>query len=296
MTKFTMSQLNIRTITIMIWAMISVSGISGCQGCNDMAIPDSPDGTVETVLKKSLDGKPQIIWAAMPESYKKDVNSLVGNFAQKMDQDLWNKAFVIASKTVDVAKTKKDFILANPMASQIFGEKSKELKENWSSVAQILEIIVNSDIAKLEKLKTFDGGKFLSSTVSELILKSKDLKKLIKDDAPTDMEGVTIETVKTNGKTATVKITDKEGKAETFTMIKVEGRWVPEELAKEWPDFIKQAQEGIAEISGEEMKQNKPKVLAAMAAAESVVDQLKSAKTQAEFDTVVQGLLTGGLF
>ena len=61
-------------------------------------MPDSPDGTVQTLYRSVGEGKPQAVWSALPAKYQSDVKGVLSDFGGKMDKDVWDKAFVVLGK------------------------------------------------------------------------------------------------------------------------------------------------------------------------------------------------------
>ena len=71
----------------------------------------TPDGTVERVTDDLAADKPQVVWYALPTKYQTDVKSVIVEFADKMDAELWNRTFAALGELVQVAKEKKEFVL-----------------------------------------------------------------------------------------------------------------------------------------------------------------------------------------
>lgn len=282
-----------KPISKITFALIALMAfMSGCQGCGP-SIPDSPDGTVKAITEGVENGKPEIIWEALPVSYQTDINGLVKQFAQKMDKELWNKGFDVAKKIATLAKEKKEFILGSPMLAQV-QVKKEDLAKHWDAIVEMIQIMVESDLASLDDLKSFDGGKFLAGTGKELLIKGKDLRELAPEEAPKSFKDVKVEKVSESDKAATLKIT-YEKDTKTVELVKIEKRWVPKDLADQWTKMIAEAKEAIAKMSGEEIKKSKPQVMMMLAGVEAGIEQLKATKTQAEFDGIVQSLLMGGM-
>ncbi|MBN2530942.1 MAG: hypothetical protein JXR76_31435 [Deltaproteobacteria bacterium] len=264
--------------------------VSSCQGCG-AKIPDSPEGTVDVVAKEIEKGNPQIVWEALPPSYQQDINGLVQQAAGKFDKELWDKGVSVLKKGTDIAGSKKEFILGTPMMGQLKVDQ-KQLAESWDAVVGLLKVIAESELASVDDLKKFDGGKFLSGTGKKLVEKGKELRKLAPEDAPKSFADLKVEKVSESGDKASLKVT-VDGKTDTVEMVKVEGRWVPAEMAKEWKEMIAEAKKSIEEMSTETMAKQKPQLMMMMAGIEAGMDQLKNASSQAEFDTTVQGLFMG---
>jgi hypothetical protein len=71
---------------------------------------------------------------------------------------------------------------------------------------------------------------------------------------------------------------------------RVDGKWIPADMAKDWDKTIAEALEGLNELSSEEFKAMKPQIMQALTSLDGVIDQLHAAKTPEEFE---QGLQMG---
>ncbi|MCF7974262.1 MAG: hypothetical protein K9N55_10635, partial [Phycisphaerae bacterium] len=74
-------------------------------------------------------------------------------------------------------------------------------------------------------------------------------------------------------------------------MIKVEGKWIPKEMAEDWSKMIADGKAALEDMTQNALAENKPKVIGMMAGVEAAIDQLAQAKTQEEFDKVIGGLM-----
>lgn len=264
---------------------------SGCQGCGP-TVPDTPDGTVTTVASELKKENPEILWKAMPPSYHSDVNELVQLMAKEMDVELWNKGFSVATKVTDVIREKKTFILGSAML-EATNVNQKELEKNWDGVVALLEALTKSELSDLEKLKQFDGEKFLAGTGKNIFGKVLQLRNLGSGDAPVSFEGVEVKKIKEEGNEAVLEVTFDDQTRE-LKMTRVDGRWIPSDMAKEWDESIKEAREVISKMAKEDLPKNKPMMMVMLGGIEAGLDQLKNAKSQKEFDTILQGLLMSG--
>jgi hypothetical protein len=77
-------------------------------------------------------------------------------------------------------------------------------------------------------------------------------------------------------------------------MVRVEGCWVPAEMATTWKTNIARMQTGLERLGSPEAQRAKPIVLMILGALEGSMDALLQARSQAEFDAVLQGLQSIG--
>ncbi|MBN2715389.1 MAG: hypothetical protein JXX14_06010, partial [Deltaproteobacteria bacterium] len=262
---------------------------SGCQGCGS-TVPDNPQGTVVTVAKELDNKNPKIIWEALPETYRNDINDVVEQFANSMDAELWEKSIAVAQKLATVARDKKQFILASPMMKQQQGKKTDILVKNWNPFMGMIKILVESESLRLENLKKFDGKIFLSQTGRDLMLKAQDIDKSSLGDAPKTFKDLKVETVVETERTASLQITF-DGESQMLQMTRIEDRWVPKDLADNWQELMSDTKRKIDSLSSDEIAKQKPQIMMVLAAIDSGLDQLKMTKTQMDFDRTLQSLL-----
>ena len=263
-------------------------------GCGS-DIPDTPDGTVEAVISDLKKDKVDIVWKALPESYQNDLNEIVHGFANKMDKELYNKGFSLTNQIVNVLKDKKEFILNNPfMAANPNVQKNKaKIEKEWSTIVNILETITKSDISDLSTMKNIDLGYYMKSTGNELMEKLSSIIQLATKESQTKNYNdiADIKLLSSENDHAVVNIIYNDDSNEELKMSKIEGRWIPSDLAADWKTDMSKAKKAIADISSEQIAQVKAKTMGAMLKVEASVSQIAKAKEQNEFNQAVQNTI-----
>ncbi len=79
-------------------------------------------------------------------------------------------------------------------------------------------------------------------------------------------------------------------KCRKFEVVRKEGKWLPKELAEDWPTMIAQAKKIIGSIDKNTIAKNKHNLIVMMTTVEASLDQLANAKTASEFDHALQKL------
>ncbi len=222
---------------------------------------ETADQAVLAVRDGLLENHPEAVWDFLPESYQNDLNDLVRTFARRMDPELWNKGITVFRKLVLVLKTKKEFLAAD-----------------MSTTAGFFEILLEGAITDLEKLKAFDGHKFLAGTGARLF---GQLRTLVPNlDAQFDFKKVTL--VRSKGDSATVELkSDNETLEREF--VRVEGKWIPQDIADAWLDHIGNAKAKLSLLAPDNLAETKPQILAMLTAADEVLDRLVAARNREEF-------------
>jgi hypothetical protein len=273
--------------------------MAGC-GPSAPAIPATPDGTFTTVMHSLAEGKPEVVWAALPASYQKQLqDEVVRTFATKMDADIYNKGVAVLKKLSGILSSKKDFIIpqltAHPMFQMAQVDKAK-VEQNWGKVIGLVDTVLASELGDLNKLKSVDVGSFLRVTGGKVMGQIAALSALSEQDPyakefKAKLSAVTAEIVSTEGDTATVKVATAGESPDTIKFVKVEGKWLPEDMVEGWNDFIAKAKEQIDQIKPETLTAQKPQIMGVLAGVEAMLDQLANAKTAEEFQTMAGGLM-----
>lgn len=275
-------------------AMIAVLAfLAACSGTVKPAPKKEPPKTADAAVKAVVDGlqqnKPGALWDALPASYQKDVNDLVHTAAGKADPELWNAGWELFRKLVTVAKDKKDFLLKSPMAEGSKKDvKLDDLNKNWDVVVGLLDTLASCDLGKIEKARTLDTGAFLNTTGAELMTKLQKLSQLFPPEKMQNNPWVMLKTVrvtpiKAEGETATLKIEGGGEPAQEFQFLKVEGKWIPMELAAFWKRETGKARQKLADAPKADPKET-AQLLEMVKALNNAMTTMAEAKTQESFN------------
>lgn len=257
---------------------------------------EKPDEFIHAVAK-AAQGEPAAIFDALPPSYQKDAQGVVAAFAAKVPERAWDDSFVLAGKAVRVFETKKEFILAHPALAGTV--KPEDAAKAWDPTVRTLSTLVKSDIHTVAGLKQLDLRKFLAgpiaSIVGDIITTAEAASSVVPAGAPKigDLRAklTTMKTTveKVDGDKASVKIEMEGEKLEIQEMVKIEGKWIPKELASAWPGAINGAKMAIASI------QIEPEMLVQFNGMKGMIDPaldgLLAAKTQDEFNAQIDAVM-----
>ncbi len=259
--------------------------------------PSSPDGTIRYVANGIADGRAQVIWQALPESYKHDINELTHLFASKMDREVWDKSASVLKKAAVVLREKKDLFLGSDLLSMA-GDDRDEIAANWDTGAVVLDSLVNSELGSLESLSAIDWGHFLETTGNRLIELAKEASAKTEDDNfendfVAKVREMKIEILDQSEDLARVSIGVPDGEPETLALTRIEGRWVPSEMADDWAKNVEESRAKLNAITPETIAQQKMQIMMFVGMAEAFVDQIAQAKTSEELDQMLRGMFGG---
>ncbi|MFK7778683.1 MAG: hypothetical protein QM501_11315 [Gimesia sp.] len=247
-----------------------------------------PDEAMLAMINGVNNQKMEAVWNFLPASYQGDVNGLVHEFAGKMDPEMYNGTFQTFQRITKLLKDKKAFILNNKTLKGLPVPPDK-VSEFWDPVVVLLNTIAQSDISSLEKLKNFDGGKFLPTTGNEMAKEIISISNLLPKKEGTlsfseKMKQTKITLVSTEGDTAIIKIEAPGEESKEEDMVKVEDKWIPKNLADNWQSKMDDARKKLAELTPEKVTAQKEKTLAGIKKVNEVLVQLENAKTEEEFN------------
>jgi hypothetical protein len=253
-------------------------------------LPETPDGTVLAVAKHLADHDPGILWEALPPSYRTDINDLTRAFAAAMDAELYDRSMALLRRAVEVLQEKQPIILRSQTVAGS-GVDVAALERGMTGALAAGHALLTSPVATLEGLGAIDWQKFLSTTGGQLMTLA-DGAPAAGAEAPAEqplamLRGLKVETVSTTGDAAVLRLTSGDREPKEIKLTRVEGRWVPTEMAEQWPQKVAEAKAKLAELTPERFAELKPQALMGLAMAEGFVGQVAAIQTPEEFDAAV---------
>lgn len=249
---------------LVVLALMVAIGCGGGTGAQ-LTIPDSPEGTVEVVVDGLVQHHPEIVWRALPPSYQQDVADLTREFADTVDPAVFDRAVAVARKGAVVLQSKKELILGSEIL-----EKSQVDAETvdiyWETAVHMLDALLASDVADLSTLRELDVETFLATTGSDLMdhasklpAENEDMESFAQRVAALEQANVDLESEDGDHALVLLEVPDQD--TTELRLIRVEDRWVPAELAAQWPHAVAEARAKIEMLSGEEAAQTRVQVL-----------------------------------
>ncbi len=238
------------------------------------------------------------LWTMMPKSYRSDINAMAHMIGEKMPKTIWDEAFTLVGRIGKVLETKKDIIL-EMMEGNLPPNTSKEdVKFGLESVGKMLTELANSDIAKVEKLKSIDLVDVADGTLTEImkLMNNDRVKKIFNTNEQTkgqiffdSLANVKAELVSESGNTAKVKVTDPKGKVEELELVKVEDKWIPKKMAEDFKKGISEAKAELAK-SLEKLPEMQMQVGMGIGMITGVITTLENAKSADDIKKAFEGL------
>lgn len=278
----------------------------GLPGCSDSEtstpgdttsadVPTPSDDTAAAALQAVMDGmkagQPVVIWNSLPEKHQKDVNDIVRSFAVTMDANTWNTAVGILGGVHKVFDEKGDFFANSAM--MLGGGDPESTRKAIPKVAAVLKAIIDG-AGDLEKLESFDGGEFLSTTGSSVAAEVTALAAMAPQQPgqpnPFAIADATIETLESTDTSAKLKITADGQEEQVVQFMKVDGKWLPLEMAMGWDEKVSTTKLQIKNLPNK-LPQINGQVTMFAGMANGILSPLQSAETQEQFDSALGGMM-----
>ena len=258
-----------------------VTSITTTSSASVPLVVTATEGTAEATFQKTLiafqEGRFDTAYDFLPPSYRADVNSLVGEFAEKMDAELWSKFFEILTKVANVLKTKKSLILGLESVKRT--PQIDLIKPHWDSIVSGIHDGTESEVANLSARKQADVRKLLAS--GSLLLKGLPFPKF---------GDVKVTTLKSDGDEALLSYRDSnETEPKQVEFVRVDGKWLPKSIATGWATGVADLKAAIG-VLPERISAVKPQVMAHFDSIRGILDKMHGATTAEEFNVAMAPL------
>ena len=269
---------------------------------------DTPDAMFVAAKEAVINDKPVALWNAMPSTYKTQINGVVHDFGAQVDAAGYDAVMGLVRDVTAMLKDKKTFVLNSPMVkSQMASEAvpMKVMEENYDMVVTFLQALSDSDLGTAAGLQKVDLGAIINKYGGTMIKLAKSLMEAAPPNSAAEVAQVKMmmdmlkksSFVVTNktATTATVTVSEpgpdgKPAPGEAVAMVKVGDGWVPQEMADQFDQMITVAK---AQMAAEmpEFNNNLKQAPMLVGLVSGAMGPLKNAKTQAEFDQAIGGLM-----
>jgi hypothetical protein len=286
-----------RTMLLTALALIAVA-LTGCgqEGATTSlpveAPPEAPDQTILWVAEAASAGDMARVWDAMPESYQRDVTRLAQQFGYAVDVESWEKSFRVMDKTATLMASKKEFILGHPLMQQQDATRIEELNAEWDSMASALQTLSRSDISTVGGLRSLNVRSFLDTTGRDLAAYGDRLRSLTPMqglDQSWSLAATEVEVLEESSESARVSIKlPEDDKREEIELTRVDGRWVPAEMAEGWDERVASMQTELEEMVAGKRPSFPPEAKTMLPVLEGALDELLATQTQEEFNTILE--------
>lgn len=248
--------------------------------------------TVQNWKKDLTNGQLANIWNYLPETYQSDITELTHDFAGKADAEVYNEGMKTLRSLSLLLKNKKGLIL-EIIGDQAPPEGTKMITESYDSIVGLVHSLSNSDAKDIDGLKTLDVSKLLTGIQGHTQQLSK-LSQLAATDS-FNLNDFNATVVSETAESATLNVSSGDHSNEV-KLTRKDNQWVPVELVENWPEMMKEANQGLATVENLN-PQDKQKALIGIRIAQATIKDLGTLNTKEEIMQKLQSLmlLAGGL-
>jgi hypothetical protein len=204
------------------------------------------DEAVRRVLQGLEKRQSRALWEFLPPSYRRDVQRLARDVAERLDEKSWGPFVATWQKARQVLPTK-----LNSLAPPKLGDNERRAGLNAPfdppALAQLLDAIGESELNDLQRLRSLELDRFLDQTGDKLLatlgrIAVGEANGSV-DDPFSQFGKVQVELISAGLSTGVVKICWPEQEPTTQEFVRIEDHWIPQSLADAWPSQFAELRE-----------------------------------------------------
>ena len=210
--------------------------------------PDTADGVVKEALKAVAEKNPGKIYFMLPDSYQADVQGLKDMVVAGLDKETVDNGLKALGMVIAGMEKHKDKIVEAGLPIPVHKEA---VGPAIDGIVRIWTILKGAGLDTFDGWKGLDVGQFLLANGGAIMTGAMDVASKTEQGAMIGMvtamlTAVTVE-VKSSGDAEAVLLVGMDEKKDEMKFVKVEGKWIPEDLQKGWKEGIDEAKKGIEE-------------------------------------------------
>ncbi len=262
------------------------------------AIPDnlSAQAFVDFVMGEIQKKNAMVLWDAMPSGMQKDVESLVATFAKRIDSRTFDMIRKTRNSIFDIARKQQSFVL-NSTVLPIPPDQKPMIQQAYPAIVNMLDSYVAKELFDAKRLQKGDLRPMIVTWTTNIAASAEELGKALPEGHPIraqlmDYSGAqyTVENISSSEAELKLQAPNPAGPPQevNFILKLSDGRWLPKEMVDGWESNLSQARTEVQKIEGEQVHAMVSSVLLVLNAP---LNNLKNAKTQAEFDQVLTDIM-----
>jgi len=248
--------------------------------------------TVTTFTGYLVAGDVKGIWGLLPPSYRADLIAVVRVVTSEMDKEIFEAMVTVIDRIMVAVEKNKDKLVQQVAAFAGPEAPAKDIAMGVDGILDAWKAIKVAGFDKYETFAAFDLNKFINEqgggVAAGLIAMAKASGNPEVGEFFKLAEGLKVETIEETADKAKLKIIFGD-ETEEGELVKVEGHWIPDDMASDWDDVkgaAAEAREGMAEL-----KKSKVEILASLKQIEPVLAQFEASGDL----MAVMGAMGGGM-
>ena len=250
----------------------------------------TPDAAVKAVLEGIERKELTALWQFLPASYQRDLQTLVRQTGERMDPEVWDRSMAVVRHAAQVMKSKEKW-LQTPAANEppVTGPAAQMGPVNYAQLAQLLELLADSELGRTETLKTLDLGAWTGKVGRPLLEQISVFARRMPADplarTLTGLQDLKFRSRDVKDDSATVEIVMPNESPVEVPYVKIDGKWIPVDLANGWIEGLGQAQARLAVVlAPDNLATLKPQLLTGLNVMDDWLKRLEEAPSKEAFD------------
>ncbi|MBM3966075.1 MAG: hypothetical protein FJ308_13580 [Planctomycetes bacterium] len=255
---------------------------------------------VDAVFGELAKGNMIVLWDAFPANKQKEVEEVVINFAKRLDSRTFDMVRKTRNSIVEILKKQQNFII-NSEVLQIPSELREDFTRSYPAAVELADSVISKDLLDGKRLQKGDLRNLLDPYFKKVNQSGEAFAASFPEGHPVRQEyekakklGVasakySVDNIQSDRAEVNMEIENLPPGAENKPLVitLVDGRWLPEDLVRNWDTTMMQAKGLIAVMNPDQIHQGVSSVLLL---ANAPINNLKNAKTQEEFDRTLKEL------
>lgn len=264
------------------------SAEAGKAAVSSVKVPDEPDKAIMAGVEALKNNKPVEIYALLPKSYQKDIQDVVNVVTSNLDKEIFELAMQVLDKSASALEKHGDKI------AEKFGAGAPiDLKVAFSGFQKFYKLMKEAKLTDYDAVKKLDVAGFLAQHGGKLMTEGMNAFKTFNakdfEDYNKVISNFSVKVKETQGDTAKVEIS-VAGDTETVDLKKVEGVWVPKEMAEDWSEMIAEAKKEVEQGMKEAMA-NKEQAKQILQMALTAITQFESSGDINQLQALMGGMM-----
>jgi hypothetical protein len=234
-----------------------------------------------------------VLWDALPANKQKQLEDLVKLASTKVEQRTLDQIKRFRTDLFGMLRSKKEFVL-NSKSLMIPPEQRSKLEEAYDPFVEMLETMFSNDFLDAKNLQESNLRELMNNYLVEFVTKANAVERIM----PSANDKRQIEAL---GDLKIESISPKEAMVsmpsdlppgmlpiDKLKLVLVDGRWLPEPIAKDWDNHMRQVTQSIQTADPKALHRSVGQSLLLLT---SFMGAFSLAETQEDFDEAISNVM-----
>ncbi len=255
-----------------------------------------PLATVRHAFNAVESNQPDRLWDLLPASYQHDMQALMVAFATTADADTWNRVRNLLARFSRALDKQNELVFgAVAQRKPMTDAEAARLREWIAAVSKLSGYLAVNPITDRERWQQGRLRDLLAVEGRALIVLLQTLSESM-PDADDNLwqktRDANVELLSIDGDEASVRVTIADDE-DDITLKRVEGRWIPAEMAENWQQTAREMQQQIADMdpATPEGRQGRMQTQMVLGMIDGMLTHFEQAESEDELAQIVNSLL-----